>query len=108
MGSFTATFVDLGIIWAYFIDGNWVDQIPVDKKTHPNISVYAKIIPFIPVWWRFWQCVQKWYTKDNRVHLANAIKYCTKFGVCAVLAWGSSKFFEPGKDQETFWPFFCC
>ena len=49
---------DLGTAMVYFSGGNWALRDP--KITKP--AVYLAIIAYLPFWWRFWQCINKWKT----------------------------------------------
>ena len=36
------------------------------------------IVSFLPFWWRFWQCINKYYNTGYKAHLVNAGKYSSK------------------------------
>jgi hypothetical protein len=49
------------------------------------LGVYLIICGFAPFWFRFWQCINKYYYSENRAHLLNAGKYFSKLVVPLVL-----------------------
>jgi hypothetical protein len=54
----------------------------IHKQHHPEdnlmIRVYYIVVSFLPFWWRFWQCINKWYYTGLRLQLVNAGKYFSK------------------------------
>ena len=52
--------VDIGLTVAYFKQGNWASRNPQVEKSKP-LDLYVSIMMFLPFWWRFWQCINKWY-----------------------------------------------
>jgi hypothetical protein len=64
--------------------------------------VYLAIVAYLPYWWRFWQCVNKWKTQNNRGQRTNALKYFSKFGPATAVLLGCSK--HP--DGGSFWVYF--
>lgn len=42
------------------------------------LPVYTIIVGFLPFWWRFWQCINKFYYTKLKAHLWNAGKYFSK------------------------------
>jgi len=52
--SIGSSIADIGIICAYFTEGFWLTNEPVDKKEHPRVMIYVIVISFLPYWWRFW------------------------------------------------------
>jgi len=101
--SIGSALVDIGLIWVYFIDGNWKDKEPVSKTQNVSIEVYIIVVSFLPYWWRFWQCMRKFYLQNNSLQAVNAMKYVSKFGPAIAKAYGVSKHF--GEDT-TFWAYF--
>lgn len=57
---------------------------------------------FLPFWWRFWQCINKWYKSGNKLQLVNACKYLSKFGPPITLLAGAVK----DITKSTFWFYF--
>ena len=49
--------VDLGIAMAYFSQGHWASRDPSVSKP----VVYLAIVAYLPYWWRFMQCLNKFY-----------------------------------------------
>ena len=95
--------VDIGMIWAYFLDGNWERAEPGEKTQTISLEVYCIVISFMPYWFRFWQCIRKWYLQNNTLQAVNAMKYMSKFGPCIAKAYGVSKHW--GEDA-TCWAYF--
>ena len=50
---------DLGLIAIMIRDGTEADKT--------DIALYFTIISFAPYWWRFWQCLNKWYKLNNNL-----------------------------------------
>lgn len=50
---------DLGLIAIMIKDGTHAQK--------SDISWYFTLISFAPYWWRFWQCLNKWYKLDNNL-----------------------------------------
>jgi hypothetical protein len=84
---------------AYFSQGNWVLRNPEIRKP----LVYLAIVAYLPYWWRFWQCINKWVTQNQPTQMINAMKYFSKFGPPTAVLLGSTKFL----DDNTFWWYFC-
>ena len=60
---------DMGLITAYVNGGNWSINTPLSKidREASSIVVYLTFMAYLPYWWRFWQCINKWYKHDNRM-----------------------------------------
>mmetsp|Transcript_3649 Transcript_3649/g.6217 ORF Transcript_3649/g.6217 Transcript_3649/m.6217 type:complete len:188 (-) Transcript_3649:35-598(-) len=62
---------------------------------------------FAPYWWRFWQCINKWYNQKNRMQLVNACKYLSKFLAPIAVLSGCSKLIErDGVYESSYWYYF--
>ena len=48
------------------------------KNTNHELFIYCSICGFLPFWWRFWQCINKYYNTRVYTHLLNAGKYSSK------------------------------
>ena len=59
------------------------------KEQYPLLNIYVIIIAFLPFWWRFLQCLNKWYN-GNKLQLINAAKYFSKFLAPITILCGSS------------------
>lgn len=90
--------VDLGTAMAYFSQGHWSDRTPEISKP----LIYLAIVAYLPYWWRFWQCINKWKTQNNKMQLVNAMKYFSKFGPPTAVLLGSVKYLGGG----SFWFYF--
>jgi len=75
--------VDIGLIWAILKK----DQ---DIKS-TGYNVFFVFMGFLPYWWRFWQCIHKWYKQGIKLQLVNACKYFSKFLPLIAVLGGSSK-----------------
>jgi len=66
---------------------------------------YFIIVAFLPYWWRFWQCIKKWYKSGNIWQLVNAGKYFSKFGpAITVKILHASKYIDYDADKNA--PFY--
>jgi hypothetical protein len=76
------------------------------KGHHPEndqfIKVFYILVSILPFWWRFWQCINKFYFTGLKAHLINAGKYFSKLVPPFILL-----FYPTGKnsDCEMFWLF---
>ena len=84
--SMSTPLADLGLISILLKDGM--------KTNKSDMSIYFIIMSFAPYWWRFWQCINKWYKLGNKLQLVNATKYLSKFGPPIAILYGSSKTIE--------------
>jgi len=50
---------------------------PEDWKL-PSLNDWIIVAGFLPFWFRFWQCINKYYYTRNNAHLRNAGKYFSK------------------------------
>ncbi len=77
--SLVKPFVDWYIIACFFSTDAWKHYEPVSEgemaQCQPPNTVVA-IISLMPFWFRFWQCINRWYyTRLRFPHLVNAGKY---------------------------------
>lgn len=42
------------------------------------MGFYLILMSLLPFWWRFWQCINKYYNSGLKVQLYNAGKYFSK------------------------------
>lgn len=66
---------------------------------------------FLPYWWRFGQCLNKWHNEDKKIHLVNAGKYFSCLVSPAVLIFLTSSSASQGLkyDQDyLYWLYFAC
>ena len=98
--------LDIGLIFTYFFNGNWKIHKSVKEKEYPYLHLYITIIAFCPFWWRFWQCINKWYYQNILHQLANALKYCSKFGPIIAALMGCSKHYVEKEGEKSFWWYF--
>ena len=54
------------------------EQEHQDSKHNPYFATYLIIASFIPYWFRFWQCWNKYYYTGLNAHVWNAGKYFSK------------------------------
>ena len=83
---------------AYFSQGHWASRNP--EVSRP--VVYLAIVAYLPYWWRFMQCLNKWKLQNNQMQLVNAMKYFSKFGPPTAVLLGAEKYLGEG----SFWFYF--
>ena len=81
--SMSTPLADIGLIIILFKDGS--------NENRSKFEFYFTLMSFAPYWWRFWQCLNKWYKLGNKLQLVNATKYLSKFGPPIAILCGSSK-----------------
>jgi hypothetical protein len=89
---------DIGVIIMYFSQGKWLHRDP--EVAAPLI--YLAVVAYLPYWWRFWQCLNKWKTQDSPMQAVNALKYLSKFGPPTAALLGCAK--HPGDPSA--WVYF--
>ena len=85
--SFTVPLKDLGFIFCFYTKGLWLDSsYPFnDDQTCPGLDNYCHIIVFIPFWFRFAQCLRRYYDNpDLKPQLVNAGKYLASISSLAL------------------------
>jgi hypothetical protein len=83
--SITGTLGDIGFA-LYFCIYDTAQYESLDDKqlgyipymAHRRLYVYLIVIGFLPYWFRFWQCVNKYYYTRMKVQLWNTGKYFSK------------------------------
>ena len=64
------------IIACYYKDSHFIDGQIVDLKGECSTAYgFYWAMAFLPYWWRFAQCLNKYHETEARVHLLNAGKY---------------------------------
>jgi len=51
---------DIGLTFAYISQGNFQTRNPNIEQTW-SLHIWILLMSFAPYWWRFWQCIHKWY-----------------------------------------------
>ena len=102
---------DTAIISCYFASGKAKTGSPVEELREECLWLFRwKIfVSFLPYWWRFAQCLNKYYYTRNKNHILNAMKYSTSLGVAFASIWlVKSKDDSPLTKKEVntgFWGF---
>ena len=77
----------------------------------PTAYGFYWTIGFLPYWWRFAQCLNKYHETEQKVHLVNAGKYFSCLLSPAVLIFVISSDEDKGLKYEMnplFWVYFAC
>ena len=85
----------------YNLDNPATINMPAQMTS--TLEIYIFLCSFLPFWWRFLQCLKKWWVTGNRLQLINAGKYTARWLPAVLLkfyGW-KMKIGEPG-----FWPAF--
>jgi hypothetical protein len=93
---------DIGLTIAYFNQSKFLERDPEIEKTN-GVKVWLFLMAFAPYWWRFWQCINKWYKHSNRMQLINSLKYFSKMLPPIVYYAGASNKVGP----NSFYLFMC-
>ena len=80
------TLKDFGFI-VYFMTINDIRDYEVNKPN--SLAIYLHVVAFLPFWFRFAQCLNKYYYTRLNAHLYNAGKYFSKLVVPFVLIMNS-------------------
>lgn len=89
------------IIYCYFVgpEHNWEEGTTVSFARECIVASKFKIfLGFIPYWFRFWQCLHKYWDSKQRIHLVNAGKYFSDMLVPIAGIW-----FLPSDFDNAFW-----
>ena len=63
-------------IACFYKDRHFVTGDPINLEGECNTAyIFYWIIGFLPYWWRFAQCLNKYHETEQKVHLVNAGKY---------------------------------
>ena len=68
---------DLSVALYYYFTARFYHHDQIDKK-NMFLIVCAQIASLIPFWWRFWQCINKYWLGGIKSQLINAGKYFSK------------------------------
>jgi len=55
--------VDMGISCAYFTSGNFSNR-DSDVKKVGVLKWWIIAFAYLPYWWRYWQCINKWRNQN--------------------------------------------
>ena len=77
--SIGTTLCDIGYVFYFMISRRHKSDFTRDIKA--SLAIYYIVMGFIPFWFRFWQCINKYYYTGLQAHLVNAGKYFSKFVV---------------------------
>ena len=68
---------DFGLTLYYLGSDDFKNEI-LPTGSNNVLKVYFIVVSFLPYWWRFWQCINKYHYTGLRVHQVNAGKYFSK------------------------------
>lgn len=83
--SMGVAFNDFGYMIYYFFSPDFYDRKRPENDNN-KIKVYLIIVSILPFWFRFWQCIRKFYNSEMKIHLVNALKYFSKIVPPVILA----------------------
>lgn len=92
---------DIGLTFSYLVQGRAGDRNPEVEQTL-SLALWIGFMAFLPYWWRFWQCIHKWYYSGNKMQLVNSMKYASKFLPPLAYYCGASK----QATSASYWWFF--
>lgn len=101
--SIKGSLIDIGYMAYYFGNGNYLTQNPLGIHESSFYKWWVIVMSFAPFWWRFWQCIYKFYNFKDFKQFVNSMKYASKFIPTIVVLLGNKKKF--GTDV-TFWWYF--
>jgi EXS family len=73
--SFVNPLKDIGLMAFFFINGNWLDSKFFTINDNYGLKLYTVIVPLLPFWFRFAQCIVRFRETNLKAHLVNAGKY---------------------------------
>jgi len=97
MTSMTTPIQMTATIYCFFLSDqkNWKSGDKVDLKEECAAANIAAIsLGFIPYWFRFMQCLRKYYDSNQKVHLINAGKYFSDLCVPFAGLWYVSQVYD--------------
>eukprot|EP00356_Strombidium_inclinatum_P008973 CAMPEP_0170486846 /NCGR_PEP_ID=MMETSP0208-20121228/5769_1 /TAXON_ID=197538 /ORGANISM="Strombidium inclinatum, Strain S3" /LENGTH=166 /DNA_ID=CAMNT_0010760919 /DNA_START=2126 /DNA_END=2623 /DNA_ORIENTATION=+ len=93
----TGTLSDIGYTTYFFTSHDfWDDKYP--SGHHRFLPKYLIIVSFLPFWFRFWQCLNKYHYTGLKAHLFNAGKYFSKLLPPLITAIFTSSSKKAGND----------
>ena len=97
--------VDMGISAAYFGSGKFGNRDSDVSKKEGVLKWWVIAFAYLPYWWRYWQCINKWRNQNNKMQFINSLKYASKFGppTCYFI-FGAANKVDTG--HTSFWAFF--
>lgn len=95
--------VDIGYTFYYFVNGDFLTRNGDYEKSEGFMYHFVLIMAFLPYWFRFWQCIHKWFTAANKMQLVNSGKYLSKFGPPLAFYLGAAKKVDV---DSSFWIYF--
>ena len=82
--SFVVPLKDVGNMVCFFASSVWLDSMSPDTKAFPGLVYYLMIVPLLPFWFRFAQCLVRYRETKLTANLINAGKYMSALMVQVV------------------------
>ena len=95
--------VDIGYTLFYFFDGDFLKRNGEIDDSKGFMFHFTLIVAFLPHWFRFWQCIHKWFMASNKMQFINSCKYLCKFGPPLAFYLGAAKKVDV---DASFWFYF--
>jgi EXS family len=73
--SFVIPLKDVGTIFCFFASKLWLNSETPDTNAFPGLVYYLMIVPLLPFWFRFAQCLVRYWETKLTANLINAGKY---------------------------------
>ena len=110
--SMTGPLQHLMYIVCFYKDKHFVSGDPIKLEDECGTAyIFYWIIGFLPYWWRFAQCLNKYHETEQKVHLINAGKYfsCLLSPAVLIFVADQSKGGKLKYDTDPmFWVYFGC
>ena len=110
--SMTGPIQHMFIIACYYKEGHFKTGLPVKIQDECQVANgFFWVFAFLPYWWRFAQCLNKYKNTKMKVHLINGGKYFSCLVSPAVLMFLVKSDSRTGlkfKDNNMFWLYFVC
>jgi xenotropic and polytropic retrovirus receptor 1 len=97
--SFVIPLKDVGIMVCFFASKLWLESETADTNAFPGLVYYLMIIPVLPFWFRFAQCLVRYRETELTANLINAGKYISSL---LVQVMGAIKTWN-GKIDDWLW-----
>lgn len=79
--SFVIPLKDIGFIVSYFFSGLWLESTAPTTGGILWLKWYTAIVPLLPFWFRFAQCLVRYRETGLKAHLVNGGKYLSAFSI---------------------------
>eukprot|EP00698_Gefionella_okellyi_P025374 TRINITY_DN925_c0_g1_i2.p1 TRINITY_DN925_c0_g1~~TRINITY_DN925_c0_g1_i2.p1 ORF type:complete len:457 (-),score=56.42 TRINITY_DN925_c0_g1_i2:10-1380(-) len=80
--------IDISYSICFFTSGEWLNDALQTCDAGPFHAWVPPIMSLLPFWWRFAQCIRRYYETRNKLpHLANAFKYLS--AIITIVFWAA-------------------